>query len=59
MPNSSDNAVALKAVDYDGSGVYKCEVSGEAPSFRTVSDAREMLVVGEPGILLSLFGLAR
>ena len=53
--HSSDTSVSLKSVDYEGSGVYKCEVSGEAPSFRTVSHSKQMLVVGKNSRNFPLF----
>ena len=39
--------MSLKNVENDSSGLYKCEVSGEAPAFRTVSASKHMLVVGK------------
>jgi hypothetical protein len=38
--------VTLKSVDLSGSGVYRCEVSGEAPTFQTVGESAQMIVVG-------------
>lgn len=37
----------LNDVDFATSGIYRCEVSAEAPSFQTVSDHGEIIVVGE------------
>lgn len=37
----------LDNVSLSTSGRYRCEVSGEAPSFQTVSDHGDMIVVGE------------
>ncbi|XP_021963894.1 cell adhesion molecule 2 isoform X2 [Folsomia candida] len=48
LPNSSDNTVTLKSVDLTGSGVYRCEVSGEAPTFQTVGESAQMIVVDLP-----------
>jgi len=48
LPNSSDTAVVLKAVDINGSGQYRCEVSGEAPSFKTVTNQKVMVVIDLP-----------
>jgi hypothetical protein len=39
--------VVLSRVDLSSSGLYKCEVSAEAPSFQTVSERGQMIVVGE------------
>lgn len=47
MHNSSENVVVLSSVQLSSSGVYRCEVSGEAPSFETVTEHREMMVVGK------------
>jgi hypothetical protein len=45
--NSSESTVVLSRVDLSSSGLYKCEVSAEAPSFQTVSERGQMIVVGE------------
>lgn len=45
--NSTDNVVVLKSVNLSSTGRYRCEVSAEAPSFETVSDHGDMIVVGE------------
>lgn len=37
----------LRRVSVLSSGKYRCEVSGEAPAFQTVSDHGDMMVVGE------------
>jgi hypothetical protein len=37
----------LEKVTLSSSGRYRCEVSGEAPSFNTVEGYGEMNVVGE------------
>lgn len=47
LHNSTDNAVVLKSVNLSSTGRYRCEVSAEAPSFQTVSDHGDMIVVGE------------
>lgn len=47
LPSSSDTAVILKAIGVNGSGDYRCEVSGEAPSFKTVTGGKYMTVVGK------------
>ncbi|XP_068085252.1 uncharacterized protein [Anabrus simplex] len=46
--NSNATQVTLQSVDLLASGKYRCEVSGEAPSFQTVSDHGDMLVVALP-----------
>ncbi|XP_017468975.1 PREDICTED: uncharacterized protein LOC108360977 [Rhagoletis zephyria] len=48
LPNSSAAKVTLRRVTLMSTGVYKCEVSGEAPAFNTVSDAEMMSVVLTP-----------
>lgn len=45
--NSTDNVVVLKSVNLSSTGRYRCEVSAEAPSFETVSDHGDMIVVGK------------
>ncbi|XP_055386210.1 uncharacterized protein LOC129615151 [Condylostylus longicornis] len=46
--NSSDVVVVLKHVNLSTTGKYRCEVSAEAPSFQTVSDHGDMIVVSLP-----------
>lgn len=46
--NSTDNIVVLKSVNLSSTGRYRCEVSAEAPSFETVSDHGDMIVVVLP-----------
>ncbi|XP_031627195.1 uncharacterized protein LOC116343333 isoform X2 [Contarinia nasturtii] len=46
--NSTDNIVVLKYVNLSSTGRYRCEVSAEAPSFETVSDHGDMIVVVLP-----------
>lgn len=46
--NSTDNVVFLKRVTLQSTGRYRCEVSGEAPSFQTVSGHEDMTVVVTP-----------
>ncbi|KAJ8897066.1 hypothetical protein PR048_002412 [Dryococelus australis] len=43
--NSSDSQVVLKSVNLSSTGRYLCEVSAEAPSFETVSEHGDMVVV--------------
>jgi hypothetical protein len=47
LHNSTDTQVVLDNVNLASSGRYRCEVSAEAPSFQTVSDHGDMVVVGE------------
>ncbi|KAK2588488.1 hypothetical protein KPH14_004471 [Odynerus spinipes] len=46
--NSTERSVVLYSVNLMSSGRYRCEVSAEAPSFQTVSDHSDMLVVALP-----------
>ncbi|XP_065342442.1 uncharacterized protein LOC135941088 isoform X2 [Cloeon dipterum] len=48
LHNSSESTVVLSRVDLISSGIYKCEVSAEAPSFQTVSERGHMIVVAMP-----------
>ncbi|EDW11450.2 uncharacterized protein Dmoj_GI17146 [Drosophila mojavensis] len=48
LRNSSDTQVMLRRVTLQSSGVYRCEVSGEAPAFNTVSESETMTVVVTP-----------
>uniref|UniRef100_A0A182SYB3 Ig-like domain-containing protein n=1 Tax=Anopheles maculatus TaxID=74869 RepID=A0A182SYB3_9DIPT len=45
LANSTSEQVILDPLDLSSSGKYRCEVSAEAPSFQTVSDHGEMMVV--------------
>lgn len=45
---SSRQHVFLTDLQLDASGTYRCEVSGEAPSFRTKHQEKVMVVVQEP-----------
>lgn len=47
LQNSTDIAVVLRSVSLQSTGRYRCEVSGEAPSFQTVSGHEDMIVVGK------------
>lgn len=47
LHNSSDSLVVLQLVNLSSSGRYRCEVSGEAPSFNTVDGYGDMVVVGK------------
>ncbi|XP_017134229.1 uncharacterized protein LOC108150519 [Drosophila elegans] len=48
LRNSSDTQILLRRVTLQSSGVYRCEVSGEAPAFNTVSESETMTVVVTP-----------
>ncbi|XP_060531633.1 uncharacterized protein LOC132705194 [Cylas formicarius] len=48
LHNSTQNAVILCSVQLSSSGIYRCEVSGEAPSFQTVTEHSYMTVVALP-----------
>ncbi|XP_055710116.1 uncharacterized protein LOC129805900 isoform X2 [Phlebotomus papatasi] len=48
LHNSTDTLVVLQSVNLSASGRYRCEVSAEAPSFQTVSDHGDMIVVALP-----------
>ena len=45
--NSSASSVTLTPFDQGGSGIYECEVMGEAPRFGSVTSQKDMLVVGK------------
>ncbi|XP_046387585.1 kin of IRRE-like protein 2 [Ischnura elegans] len=46
--NSTESTVVLSSVNLSSTGRYRCEVSAEAPSFQTVSDHGDMVVVALP-----------
>ncbi|ALC40072.1 beat-IIIa, partial [Drosophila busckii] len=48
LRNSSDTQVLLRRVTLQSTGLYRCEVSGEAPAFNTVSESETMTVVVTP-----------
>ncbi|XP_025836731.1 uncharacterized protein LOC108732214 [Agrilus planipennis] len=48
MHNSSESQVVLSSVQLSTSGLYRCEVSGEAPYFQTVTENNRMTVVALP-----------
>ncbi|XP_016964365.1 uncharacterized protein LOC108034102 isoform X1 [Drosophila biarmipes] len=48
LRNSSDTQILLRRVTLQSTGVYRCEVSGEAPAFNTVSESETMTVVVTP-----------
>lgn len=47
MHNSTESIVILNSVQLTSTGLYRCEVSGEAPFFETVTDHQRMTVVGK------------
>ena len=47
MDESTERSVVLKNVSEETSGIFKCEVMGEGPSFRTAVETKAMNVVGE------------
>lgn len=55
LHNSTDTQVVLDNVSLASTGRYRCEVSAEAPSFQTVSDHGDMVVVGELTVELLWF----
>ncbi|KAK4886533.1 hypothetical protein RN001_002804 [Aquatica leii] len=48
LHNSTENQVVLSSVQLTTTGTYRCEVSGEAPSFQTVTEHGHMMVVALP-----------
>lgn len=46
LNNSFEGVVVLEHIDMLTSGRFRCEVSGEAPSFQLASDYGDMIVVG-------------
>uniref|UniRef100_A0A182MUU4 Ig-like domain-containing protein n=1 Tax=Anopheles culicifacies TaxID=139723 RepID=A0A182MUU4_9DIPT len=46
--NSTNSHVTLESINLFSSGKYRCEASAEAPSFQTVADNSEMMVVVLP-----------
>ncbi|XP_037711106.1 uncharacterized protein LOC119548091 isoform X1 [Drosophila subpulchrella] len=48
LHNSSDAIVTLRNVNLQSAGRFRCEVSGEAPSFQTVTEHGDMIVVCLP-----------
>ncbi|GBL92695.1 hypothetical protein AVEN_119091-1 [Araneus ventricosus] len=47
LEQSFEGYVYLKRTDLNTEGVYRCEVSAEAPSFQTVREEKEVRVYGE------------
>ncbi|XP_023014611.1 beaten path IIIc [Leptinotarsa decemlineata] len=48
MHNSTESVVVLNSVQLSSTGIYRCEVSGEAPFFETVTEHQRMIVVALP-----------
>ncbi|XP_052899201.1 uncharacterized protein LOC128305671 [Anopheles moucheti] len=46
--NSTNSHVMLESINLSSGGKYRCEASAEAPSFQTVADNGEMMVVVPP-----------
>ena len=44
---SSEEEILLRSVDLDTTGMYRCEISGEAPLFQTASREAVLAVVGK------------
>lgn len=49
LARSNEYTVALRSVQSISGGVYRCEVSGDAPLFHTATDVAKMLVAQLPG----------
>ncbi|GFQ77655.1 ig-like domain-containing protein [Trichonephila clavata] len=47
LDQSVEGYVYLKRTDLNTEGVYRCEVSAEAPSFQTVREEKEVRVYGK------------
>ncbi|PRD30560.1 UNVERIFIED_CONTAM: hypothetical protein NCL1_26094 [Trichonephila clavipes] len=47
LSKSGSQSVYLRHVDLNSAGVYRCEVSAEAPEFQTVEAEKEMKVLGK------------
>ncbi|XP_072153774.1 uncharacterized protein [Bemisia tabaci] len=54
--NSSASQVLLTDLDLSSTGRYRCEVSGEAPAFETVTDHGDMITVALPTEGPKIFG---
>ncbi|GFY79342.1 uncharacterized protein TNIN_381631, partial [Trichonephila inaurata madagascariensis] len=48
LSKSGSQSVYLRHVDLNSAGVYRCEVSAEAPEFQTVEAEKEMKVLVLP-----------
>ncbi|CAG2174136.1 unnamed protein product, partial [Oppiella nova] len=48
LSRSGKNSVFLKQVDIHTAGLYRCEVSAEAPSFVTAEGQKVLEVTGNP-----------
>lgn len=44
---SNAESVYLKRINLNSEGTYRCEVSGEAPEFKTADAQKEMKVYGK------------
>ncbi len=45
---SDKGRVVLRGVTLSSTGEYKCEVSAEAPNFRTKSESQDLVAVSSP-----------
>lgn len=53
MGKSSNGSVYIREISHLTAGIYKCEVSADAPSFQTVSAEKPMAVQGKTKSLSS------
>ena len=44
---STETELLLRSVDLDTTGLYRCEISGEAPLFQTAQREQVLAVVGK------------
>ena len=51
---STETEIILRSVDLDTTGLFRCEISGEAPLFQTAYREAIMAVVGELNYLIVL-----
>ncbi|XP_052754757.1 uncharacterized protein LOC113523179 isoform X2 [Galleria mellonella] len=56
---STNNVVALKNLTQESAGVYRCEVTGEAPNFMSVSSEKRISVYLLPKGRPKIFGLQK
>ena len=47
MDRSGHETVVLENITEETSGIYKCEVMGDAPAFRTAVHTKSMFVIGK------------
>jgi hypothetical protein len=51
---STETEIILRSVDLDTTGLFRCEISGEAPLFQTAYREAVMAVVGKQRPILNL-----